>query len=160
MRAVTIEDVVKLKFTLFDDSGELVEKFDTPIDMVLGKGMIMPGLEKLILGKNIGDRVVQENIPKLEAFGEWNKSNESIVQLSDIPVEMELEEGGMLQAANKEGQAMMGKIKEIYDDFIIVDYNHPLAGKDLKVDFEIYDIYTFDPENPPAPPTAPAPPVE
>ena len=111
----------------------------------------------MIIGKQVGDKVEGGKINKLEAFGEWNAELEHVVELTDIPREVEVEEGGVMHVGNEDGQGRMALVKEIYDDFIILDYNHPLVGKNLLVDFEVMEIYTFDPDNPPAPPKIPEP---
>ncbi|NQY08066.1 MAG: FKBP-type peptidyl-prolyl cis-trans isomerase [Flavobacteriales bacterium] len=153
MRKVTDKDVVKLKYKLTVHDGTVVEDSgDDAVDMIMGKGLIIPGFEKLILGTEVGYKVEGGKINKLDAFGEWDKSMEQVVELKEIPREVEIEEGGIMHVGSEGGQGRMATVKEIYDDFIILDFNHPLVGKNLLIDFEILDIYTFDPENPPAPP--------
>ena len=153
MRKVTAKDVVKLKFSMFTHDGTLVETSeDDSINMVMGKGLVMPGLEKLLMGKKVGDKVEKVKISKKDAFGEWDKNKETVVPLTDIPRDIELEEGGMLHLSNEVGIGISGHVKEVYDDFVVVDYNNPLVGKNLLVDFEIMGIETFDPNNPPEPP--------
>ena len=106
----------------------------------------------MILGKQVGEKVEGGKINKVDAFGEWDKNLEQVVELKDIPREVEIEEGGVMHVGTEEGQGRMAVVKEIYDDFIVIDFNHPLVGKNLLIDFEVMDVYTFDPENPPAPP--------
>jgi FKBP-type peptidyl-prolyl cis-trans isomerase 2 len=155
MRKVTTNDVVKLKFSVFVHDGTLIETTDKEsVDMVLSKGVVMPGIEKLLMGKKVGDKVVKGKISKKDAFGDWEKEKEVVVPLSEIPRDIELEEGGVLHSGNEAGMGFSGTIKEVYDDFVVIDYNNPLVGKNLLIDFEIMDINAFDPDNPPQPPTA------
>lgn len=119
--------------TQFDSSRER-----EPLEFVLGSGMLIPGFEKAVLGKNVGD-VVTANIPAEEAYGTHRDDMVGIVPRSELPEEIKPEVGMMLQVSTDQG-VMDVVIARVDDDEIELDGNHPLAGKDLIFEIEIVEI--------------------
>ncbi len=119
------------------------EVFDTsegkePLEFMFGAGLIIPGLEKGLEGLKIGDKKTI-NIKPEEAYGPRMEEAKQEVPKSQFPEDMELKEGMQLAAQGPQGVIPV-VVAEIKEDSVIVDFNHPLAGKDLTFDIEVVEV--------------------
>jgi FKBP-type peptidyl-prolyl cis-trans isomerase 2 len=123
------------KFTdgeVFDSSeGQETLRFE------LGSGQVIPGFESAILGKEVGDKVVA-NIKPEDGYGPIREDLIISVPLDKMPGEVEV--GQTLQAEGENGQNAQVMVKEINEESVIIDGNHPLAGKELIFEIEIIGI--------------------
>lgn len=131
--------VVAVHYTGKLTNGEL---FDTsegrdPLKFQVGSGQIIPGFEQAIMGKNVGEKVTV-NIPSDEAYGQVKE--EFIVSVPKSQMPGEVQQGQQLQAEGEAGQVINVIVKEVNEDHVIVDGNHPLAGQDLIFDIEVVEI--------------------
>jgi FKBP-type peptidyl-prolyl cis-trans isomerase 2 len=108
-----------------------------PLKFQIGSGQIIPGFESAIIGKNIGDKVTV-NIPTDQAYGEIRE--ELFVKVSKDQLPGEVQIGQSLSAQAENGQEVNVTVMEINEDHVIIDGNHPLAGKELIFDIEVIDI--------------------
>jgi FKBP-type peptidyl-prolyl cis-trans isomerase 2 len=118
------------------------EMFDTsegrePLKFQMGAGQLISGFEKALQGKTIGDKVTVE-IPADEAYGQIREDLVVSVPKSQMPGEVEV--GQSLQAQNETGEGFNVMIKEVHEEHVVIDGNHPLAGKDLVFDIEVVDV--------------------
>ena len=118
------------------------EMFDTsegrdPLKFQVGSGQIIPGFEKAIMGKNIGEKVTV-NIPADDAYGQIREDLIVTVPLSQMPGEVQV--GQPLQAHGDNGQTINVIVKEVNEENVMIDGNHPLAGKELVFDIEVVEI--------------------
>ena len=127
--------VVGIKYELREQGGtEILDsnKEDAPLEFVLGTGMIIPGLEKGLVGLNEGDEK-QIEVPAEEAYG---ANNPEAIQM--LPIEqfegIDLEKGMMLYGQGEDGQTTQVVVKDFNDTDVTIDFNHPMAGKDLVFD--------------------------
>ncbi|MCM1377968.1 MAG: FKBP-type peptidyl-prolyl cis-trans isomerase [Clostridium sp.] len=127
-------------------TGELL--FATPTDapdtFLFGRTpQIVPGLEAAMKGLKIGDRFEVE-LPPTAAFGEYTKEN--VLTLSrdifmrDGKLAEEVKVGAELPMMTAEGYRVLGRVVEIKDSDVIMDFNHPFAGKTVKWEGEIVDL--------------------
>ena len=127
--------VVGIKYELREQGGtEILDsnKEDAPLEFVLGTGMIIPGLEKGLVGLNEGDEKKIE-VPAEEAYGAYN--DEAIQMLPREQFEgIDLEKGMMLYGQGEDGQTTQVVVKDFNDTDVTIDFNHPMAGKDLVFD--------------------------
>lgn len=132
--------VVSLEYTLTVD-GEVVDssKENGPIDFIQGKGNIIPGLEKELEGMKLGESK-KVNVIAKEAYGEFDPEAMDEVPLSDFPKDIPLEVGVELAVEDEDGEAMSAVIEEVGKDTVILNFNHPLAGKDLAFDVKILEL--------------------
>jgi FKBP-type peptidyl-prolyl cis-trans isomerase 2 len=108
-----------------------------PLKFQIGSGQIIPGFESAIIGKNIGDKVTV-NIPADQAYGEIREDLFVKVGKDQLPGEVQI--GQSLSAQAENGQEVNVTVTEINEDHVIIDGNHPLAGKELVFDIEVVDI--------------------
>ena len=116
------------------DGNEVIDSntADAPLEFVLGSGMIIPGLEAGLVGMSEGEQK-QIEVPAAEAYGEYN--TEAIQTLPREQFEgIDLEKGMMLYGQGEDGQTTQVVVKDFNDTDVTIDFNHPLAGKDLVFD--------------------------
>ena len=137
----TKDTVVTVDYRLTLPDGEVVEISEPgdPLIYLHGHEDIVPGLEKALEGKGVGDRV-QAIVPPEEAYGEYDPEGVEEVDRAEFPAEMELEVGGVITATDEEDDEVEFLVKEIKGDRVVVDFNHPLAGKTLHFDVTIREI--------------------
>lgn len=108
-----------------------------PLKFQVGSGQIIPGFENAILGKNVGDKI-STNISVDQAYGEIREDLLVKVEKDKLPGEVEI--GQSLSAKASNGQDVNVTVKEINEDYIVVDGNHPLSGQELFFDIEVLEI--------------------
>jgi FKBP-type peptidyl-prolyl cis-trans isomerase SlpA len=120
------------------------EEFDSslkeggdPIEFVIGQGQLIPGFENGILGLAPGDKKTIE-VSAVEAYGEYRDELLVTVPKSNAPQGVQV--GQSLQANMQNGEMVTFMVREINDDNVIVDANHPLAGQTLLFDIEILEV--------------------
>lgn len=120
--------------TVFDSS----EQRD-PLQFELGARQMIPGFEKAVFGMAVGDKKTVE-IPAGEAYGE--SSPEMIIHFprTEVPQDMSPFPGMELMLTTQQGQQVPAKVIEVTDEEIVLDANHPLAGKDLIFDITLVQI--------------------
>jgi FKBP-type peptidyl-prolyl cis-trans isomerase 2 len=100
-------------------------------------GQIIPGFEQAIMGKNIGEKVTV-NIPADDAYGQIREDLIVSVPKTQMPGEVQV--GQPLQAQGDNGQTINVIVKEVNEENVMIDGNHPLAGKELVFDIEVVEI--------------------
>ena len=131
---------VKLEYTLIDEKGTLLDtnKGKEPLAYTHGAGQIIPGLEKALSGLHAGDEkhvVIQPE----EAYGPIRPEALVEVPKERIPEQLQTP-GAHLMAQNKDGQPLHAFVKEVKEKTVVLDTNHPLAGKALTFDIKIVGI--------------------
>jgi len=107
-----------------------------PLVATLGQGSLIPGFEKGLLEMQEGDKKVI-SIPYVEAYGD--RRDELIAEVPKDRVPEGVEIGQMLQTMTEQGP-MNVVVKEVNENNVILDANHPLAGEDLTFELEIISI--------------------
>ncbi len=120
------------------------ETFDSstgrePLAFEVGSGSVIKGFDDGVTGMSIGEKKTI-NIPFDEAYGP--RRDEMVIEISKdrFPKDMELEVGMPLMMSDDEGNQFQVNVVEIKDSVVLLDANHPLAGKDLVFDLELVDI--------------------
>ena len=131
--------VVTVHYTGKLADGEMFDSSEgrDPLKFQVGSGQIIPGFEQAILGKSIGEKVTV-NIPVEEAYGHVREDLIVTVPKSQLPGDVQI--GQPLQAQGNEGQTINVVVKEIAEENVIIDGNHPLAGQELEFFIEIISI--------------------
>lgn len=110
-----------------------------PLEYTQGAGMIIPGLEKEMEGLKVGDEKTV-TVPAKDAYGDVNPALVITVKKANLAPEFKAEVGSVVQMQTPEGQQLPGVVKEIKDEGVVVDFNHPLAGEDLTFKIKIVEI--------------------
>lgn len=134
------DSVVELDYKLMDLEGNVWEssKEGGPWVYLHGHGEVMPGLEGELLGKAIGQKVKVELKPE-EAYGPYEEDLKTEVPREAFADVENLTEGMRLAAESSDGvHAVM--VREINDDIVVIDANHPLAGQAVKVEVKVLSV--------------------
>lgn len=136
-RTVAPGDTLELRYALRPRGGEdIVSNFDdaTPDTLTLGDGTLAPMLEQWLLDLPAGERHVFLLDP-WQAFGEFQAELIQDMPRADLPDDLLLEVDQLVEFAMPNGQTLAGRILDIGDDVVKVDFNHPLS--DLSIEFEV-----------------------
>ena len=120
--------------TVFDSS----EGRD-PLAFTIGKGMMIPGFEKGVMGMEINDEKTI-NIKPEEAYGEVREDMIAEIPIAQLPPDLKPQSGMELMSQTPDGQQMVVRVKEVKTESVMIDANHPLAGKELTFDIKIVEI--------------------
>ncbi|MDX6747292.1 peptidylprolyl isomerase [Polaribacter sp. PL03] len=141
MSQVKENNTVKVHYTGKLSNGQI---FDTsegkePVEFTLGEGRLIPGFEKGLMDMKVSEKKTI-TIVKEEAYGEVNNDLIQEVKKTELPQDMEPKVGMGLVSKSPEGQEINLMVVEVKDESIVIDGNHPLAGKDLIFDLEVVEI--------------------
>jgi FKBP-type peptidyl-prolyl cis-trans isomerase SlyD len=145
--AVLTNKVVTFNYILKDSEGNLLDSTDKggPLSFITGNQQILPGLEDVLSGMIIGSKK-NVKLTAVDAYGEYDENAIQKVKRNLFPEEAELEIGKTYFGHSPEGQHLQFVITEIENDDVTVNFNHPLAGKDLEFDVELLDVRDATPE--------------
>lgn len=151
-RVVKDGHMVTLHYTLKGADGKVIETSTNkePLKYIHGQKMMIPGLERELTGMKIGGEKTVTVKPE-DAYGPVSKSAFQEIAKEKLPPNG-LKVGAMLTGQGPQGQPMQARVHQIKEKTVVLDLNHPMAGKTLKFDVKVIDIQ-------PAPPTAAATPV-
>lgn len=110
-----------------------------PLEFTIGSGQIIPGFENGVIGMQV-DESKTLNIPAAEAYGQPKAELILEVPKSQLPPEINPEIGLQLMSQTPDGNQTPLLVTEVKEDTIIVDANHPLAGKDLIFEITLVSI--------------------
>lgn len=134
---------VVLEYELRDENGETLDASSQeggePIVYVHGYGMIVPGLEAGIVGLKVGDEKEVVVAPD-EGFGEHDEELVLEVDRAELPRPKDVKIGDEMVAESPEGEEAIMRVVEVKDDAVVVDANHPLAGKTLRYKVKVREI--------------------
>ncbi|MBD3264731.1 MAG: peptidylprolyl isomerase [Candidatus Omnitrophica bacterium] len=137
-----IQDGSKVKFDYtLTVEGEVVDtsKGKEPLEYTQGQGQIIPGLEDKMQGLKTGDEKTIE-VEAANAYGEVNPKAVQEVPKNMFPEDLELKPGMVLPLKDNEDRRFTATVREIKQDSVVLDLNHPLAGKDLVFDVKIVSV--------------------
>ncbi len=131
---------VELEYTLTDDGGKVLDsnKGGTPLTFTHGQRQLIPGLENALDGMHAGEEK-KVTVPPAEGYGEVDPKAVTEVPKESIPAEA-LNVGAELVARNQSGARRMVRVKEIKEKTVVIDLNHPLAGKTLHFDVKVLGV--------------------
>ncbi len=133
--------VVSIHYTLRDDDGDVVDSSSgsEPLDYLHGAGNIVPGLEAAMEGKQVGDKL-KISVPPAEGYGELDPKGARAVPRSGFPKGVKLEPGMQFFIEGPDGEPFPVWVKEVRDQEVVIDMNHPLAGETLHFEVEVVGV--------------------
>jgi FKBP-type peptidyl-prolyl cis-trans isomerase SlyD len=131
---------VSIEYTLtLEDKSVVDSNVDAePLSFVLGSHEVIPGLENALEGMKVGESKKITVKPE-DAYGLVNKDAVSEVKKEQVPQDA-LKVGAVLQGQSPDGKVILTRVVEIKAETVLLDYNHPLAGKTLYFDVKILDV--------------------
>lgn len=150
--------LVTLDYTVKTPDGKLLEtsKGSQPLKYIHGKKMMIPGLERELTGMKIGAEK-HITIKPEDGYGKLNPNAVQEVPKEKVPPNA-LKVGAVLVGTDKNGSPMPMTVKEIKEKTVVMDLNHPLAGKTLVFDVKVIDVEPAPAAPTPNQPAAPAQP--
>ena len=139
MATIAKDQVVSFHYTLTDEQGTVIDKSEAqPLIYLHGASNIIPGLENALVGKSVGDKLTVTVQPS-EAYGEYQPGMVQEVPRNLFQGVDNIEAGMQFQAQTDDGMQVV-TVKDVTDEAVIVDGNHPLAGQTLNFDVEVVEI--------------------
>jgi len=130
---IATNDVVTIHYTLKDDADKVIDSSSggEPLAYLHGHGNIIPGLERELAGKSVGERLTVR-VPATDGYGEYDRALVQKVPRRALKGVANLKVGMRLQAGHQPVT-----VTHIAGDMVTLDGNHPLAGQTLNFDVEI-----------------------
>lgn len=141
MTEVKAGDTVSIHYKGTLDDGSVFDSSEgrEPLQFTVGSGQIIPGLDSALPGMKVGEaKTVRVSADK--AYGPVNPQARQPVPRDQFPPDIPLEVGRQLQVQTQNGQVLPVAIVEVNEDNVVLDANHPLAGKDLTFDISLVSI--------------------
>lgn len=141
MTDVKTGDTVRIHYTGTLEDGTTFDSSQgrDPLEFTVGSGQIIPGLDDAMPGLTVGETTTVE-VPHDKAYGPHNPDAQQAVPRAQIPDEIPTAPGTQLQMRAPDGSAVPVTVIEERPDEIVLDANHPLAGKDLTFEVTVLEI--------------------
>jgi len=145
--ALGLNKVISFNYTLKDEEGAVLDSTanKAPLTFISGSNQILPKLEEALNGMLIGGKR-NVKVDAADAYGEYDEKAIQNIKKEQFPPDTKFEEGMRYVANSPEGGQMPFTITEVKDDDVTVDFNHPLAGRNLEFDVELVDMRDATPE--------------
>ena len=132
-------DKVKVHYTGTLNNGEVFDSSEgkEPLEFTIGSNQVIPGFENEIKAMELSQEKTF-NINPSEAYGEVNKELLVEVPRDKFPPQIDL--GGRLVLKGPDGQHIPAIVTEVKEDKVVIDMNHPLAGKELTFKVKVVEI--------------------
>jgi FKBP-type peptidyl-prolyl cis-trans isomerase SlyD len=142
---ITSGSVVSFEYTLSDENGEVLSsnKGKDPITYTHGRREIIPGLEKALDGMDVNEKKSIQVEPE-EAYGPVDPNGFKEVPKGSVPA-AGLKVGTPLGTHGPNGENLVIHVHEVKQDTVVLNFNHPLAGKTLNIDLKVVDIEPKEP---------------
>jgi len=134
-------DTVKIHYTGTLDDGTVFDSSEghDPLEFTLGSGQVIVGFDEAVTGMKSGEKK-QVNIPADKAYGERNEEMVLQAPRDQVPADIQPEVGQQLEMGGPNGESVIVRVTEVTDEYITLDANPPLAGKDLNFAIELVAI--------------------
>jgi FKBP-type peptidyl-prolyl cis-trans isomerase 2 len=134
-------DTVKLHFTARLENGKIVESTrpKKPIKTKIGSQVLLPGLEKAIIGLEKGSKK-KVKVPPSKGFGKKDKKLIQKVDKSIFKKGAKLRKNVTVEIQFEDGNKRRALVREVKKDYLVIDLNNPLAGHTVTFDIEIVDV--------------------
>jgi peptidylprolyl isomerase len=134
-------DIVKVHYTgrladgtLFDASPA-----DRPLHFIIGEQEVIPGFEAAVAGMYLGEKT-SVTIPPEQAYGPHDERFVETVERSRLPAGLELQVGRQLEVTSADDERLLLMVTALSETTVVLDANHPLAGKELHFDIELLAV--------------------
>lgn len=138
--------VVTLAYTLTADGMEVESATaEDPLDYLHGHDNIVPGLERALTGKKVGDRVTVTLQPQ-DAYGDYDDEDIEVIDRDEIPDADAVEPGMVMLLEDDDGNMFDAVVKDVNENSVTLDFNPPLAGKVVTYSVEVLALRRADNE--------------
>ncbi|VAX07639.1 FKBP-type peptidyl-prolyl cis-trans isomerase SlpA [hydrothermal vent metagenome] len=133
------EVVINFTLTLADGTVVDASEENEPMQLRMGDGSLIDGLEQTLYGMKVGDHQCVSINPR-DGFGFPDETNFHEMSRSEFDQDINLEPGLIIGFSTPAGDEIPGTIKEIKGDTVLVDFNHPLAGHEIIFEVEVLSV--------------------
>jgi len=139
---VSDDVVVSMDYTL-TVNGEIIDSSEgrKPLDFIQGRGKIIRGLERELYNMAIGESKQVTVAPK-DGYGEEDPDAFMNIPRQQFPEEIQIVKGEQIQLQDHNGKVVNAVIEGVQDDDVRLNFNHPMAGKQLDFSITIVDLRT------------------
>lgn len=146
-QSVADDLVVGLHYSLKLDDGQLVDSSEglEPLYFLQGHGQIIPGLEQALYGMRVGEekRLV---VAPVDGYGDYQDDEQQVISRDEFPPDIELALDTLVELYDPEtDETVDAYIAHVDDDEVVLDFNHPLAGKTLHFTVQIAELRSATP---------------
>ena len=130
---------VRLNFAVKLTNGEVIDSNfgGAPVQCRIGDGNLLPGFEQVLYGLRAGQKA-ELPVRAEQAFGSYREENIQVFDRDQFVDELEV--GMVISFADAARSELPGVVRRLDDDRVEVDFNHPLAGRDLIFEVEIHEV--------------------
>ncbi len=133
-------DKVIIEFEGKTSDGKVFQRpTDGPLEFTLGESEVIQGLEEAVIGMNVGE-IKSVEVPVEKGFGPYSDKMVAELARDSIPPDQTVEEGQSLELSRNDGQTMPAIVLSVSEDSVMIDANHPLAGRDLAFEIKLLEI--------------------
>lgn len=134
-------DRITLHFIGKNEADEIFAstKDEQPVELTVGEGKVIPGIERGVLGMEVGERRSLTVSPE-KGFGEWRPELVTTVKKEDFPESIQPSVGQQLRIKTEADKLTSARVTRIEADNVTLDANHPLAGQNLKFEIDLLEI--------------------
>jgi len=134
-------DTVKVHINVWMENGVnfVSSKDDEPLEFTIGKGEVISGFENAVIGMEVGEKKTV-SIPPEDAFGQWHEELVVDVLKSDFPEDISPVIGERLKIRMRGSDPIEVTVKDMTEDIVTLDGNHPLAGYTLIYHIQLISI--------------------
>jgi peptidylprolyl isomerase len=134
-------DTVRIHINVWLENGTnfVSSRDDEPLEFTIGKGQVISGFEKAVIGMEVGEKKTV-SIPPENAFGQWYEELVVDVAKSDFPEDIPPVIGERLKIRMKGSDPIEVTVKDTSEDIVTLDGNHPLAGYTLTYTIQLISI--------------------
>ena len=109
------------------------------VSFEVGSGQLISGFDSAVSGMKIGE-VKKVKLEPEQAYGDVNPGAFQTVPHSNFPPDFSFEVDSMVRGQDEQGDQVVARIDKINDDTVVLDFNHPLAGKSLNFEIELLSV--------------------
>ena len=141
MTQVKSGDTVRIHYTGTLADGTVFDSSEgrDPLEFTVGSGQIIPGLDRELPGMAIGEEKTVTVVAQ-DAYGDSDPNARQAIPRDQVPENLPLDLGTVLELTTPEGQRMPVTVVEVTEETVTLDANHPLAGRDLTFAFSVVEI--------------------
>jgi FKBP-type peptidyl-prolyl cis-trans isomerase 2 len=133
-------DKVKIEFVGKTADGQVFSpRDDGPVEFTVGQNEVIEGIDQGVVDMEVGETRTIELGPE-QAFGNYSERLVTELDRGSIPPEQKVEEGQHLELHRADGQTLPAIVLSVTDEAVMIDANHPLAGRDLVFEVKLLEI--------------------
>lgn len=134
-------DKVRIHYTGRLDDGTVFDTSENrdPLEFKVGEGRVIPGFEEAVVGMDEGEEKTA-TIPAEQAYGPRRNDLLIAVEREALPEDVDPEVGQQLQMRANDGQTVPVRVADVDEEKVVLDANHPLAGRDLTFDIHLVAV--------------------